>query len=519
MRQRLPREPAKNIVTEPSETPLRTRVAHSIFWLTWSRGAVQLLSFVTTVLVARILDPADYGIMALASVFIAISGMLSELGLGTAVVQFRDLERAELNTCFWITMTLATIACVILALGAPVIADWFAVPRLADVLPFLALALPLTACSTVSDSLLRKRLALNRVSQAEIIRGLVTLPVMLYCAYNGFGVWTLVIGFLMGEIVRSVAIFAFAPWLPGLRIGGARAREMLQFSLKTLAITILWALQEQADVPVIGKITGQAAVGLYSMAKHLAMLPTTKISSVVYMLSSPMMAELQTDIAAMRRAFFRAVRLTWAITLPASAGMALVAKPMVYVLLGDKWSQAVPVLQLLCLYAAARAIDVLLPPVLVARRRQRFLICYYLALLLGVSAAAALGALWDGASGAVKLFSPLYCGLMIIMTREVLVELHGSFWDIWSETWPIVAATVAMGAAVLLLRQIMFSGRTEPQFLELILLSVTGVVTYLGALFAFGRTMIGEGAEVVGWILPILLPTLTRIRKHCYRLD
>ena len=275
--------------------------------------------------------------MALASVFIAISGMLSELGLGTAVVQFRDLERPELNTCFWITMTLATIAYAILALGAPVIADWFAVPRLADVLPFLALALPLTACSTVSDSLLRKRLALNRVSQAEIIRGLVTLPVMLFCAYTGFGVWTLVIGFVMGEIVRSVAIFAFAPWLPGLRIGGARAKEMLHFSLKTLAITILWALQEQADVPVIGKITGQTAVGLYSMAKTLAMLPTTKISSVVYMLSSPMMAELQADIAAMRRAFFRAVRLTSAIALPASAGMALVAEPMVEVLLGDKW--------------------------------------------------------------------------------------------------------------------------------------------------------------------------------------
>jgi O-antigen/teichoic acid export membrane protein len=501
----------RSVVTGSDGLPLRTRIAHSIFWLTWSRGLVQLLSFATTVLVARILDPADYGIMALASVFIAISGMLSELGLGTAVVQFRDLESPELNTCFWITMTLATIAYAILALGAPVIADWFAVPRLADVLPFLALALPLTACSTVSDSLLRKRLALNRVSQAEIIRGLVTLPVMLFCAYTGFGVWTLVIGFVMGEIVRSVAIFAFAPWLPGLRIGGARVREVLHFSLKTLAITILWALQEQADVLVIGKITGQTAVGFYSMAKTWAMLPTTKISSVVYMLSSPMMAELQADIAAMRRAFFRAMRLTSSIALPASAGMALVAQPMVEVLLGDKWYPAVGLLRWLCLYAAVRAIEVLLPPVLVARRRQRFLIRYYLALLLGVSAGAALGALWCGATGAVVIFTSVYCALMIIMTKEVLAELQGSFSDLWSEIWPIPTATAAMTAAVFLLRHVIFEGRNEPPLVELILLSVTGLATYLGALFALGRTVIDEGVEVVGWIFPPLKRLLSRV--------
>ena len=157
----------RSVVNGSDGLPLRTRVAHSIFWLTWSRGLVQLLSFATTVLVARKLDPADYGIMALASVFIATSGMLAEMGLGTAIVQFRDLERAELNTCFWITMILAIIACGILALGAPVIAHWFAVPRLADVLPYLALALPLTACSTVYDSLLRKQLALYQEGEKK----------------------------------------------------------------------------------------------------------------------------------------------------------------------------------------------------------------------------------------------------------------------------------------------------------------------------------------------------------------
>jgi O-antigen/teichoic acid export membrane protein len=480
---------------------LKARVARSIFWLAWSRGVVQLLSFATTIVVARILVPADYGVMALASVFTGTAGTLAEMGLGRAIIQFRDLDRRELDTCFWITMTLATIAYAVLSLGASIVARWFGVPRLADVLPVLALVLPLTACSIVSDSQLRKRLALDRISQAEIIGGVIALPVMLGCALSGLGVWALVVGSLASLVARSVATFAFAPWFPGLRVGGERAREVLNFSLTTLGASIMWTLKEQTDVLVIGKITGQVAVGFYSMAKDLAMLPTAKISAVVNILSSPMMAELQTNTEAMRGAFYRAMRLIAAIALPTSAGVALVADDMVAVLLGPKWLPAVTVLRLLCLYAAVRAVDVLLAPVLFARRRERFMFWYCLALLIAVPAAVTLGALWDGAPGAVVLLTPVYCGLVAIMTKETLAEMNGSFSELWSETWPILASTAAMTAVVLPLREFTFAERFDPPLVELIILSMSGAVTYLGVLFAVGRTVISEGAEIVGWIL------------------
>src|SRR5262245_22090980 len=120
--------------------------------------------------------------MALASFWIGIAGMLAEMGLGAAIIQFRDLDTREINTCFWITMTLAVFSCIAIVIGSPLIADWFSVPRLADIMPVLALIMPLTACRVVSDALLRQRLALDRVSQAEVISGTVALPVMLGCA-------------------------------------------------------------------------------------------------------------------------------------------------------------------------------------------------------------------------------------------------------------------------------------------------------------------------------------------------
>jgi hypothetical protein len=113
----------------------------------------------------------------------------------------------------------------------------------------------------------------------------------------------------------------------------------------------------------------------------------------------------------------------------------------------------------------------------------------------------ALGAWWDEAPGAVKLLTPVYCGLIAMVAKEALAELKASFSALWSATWPILAATIAMTTVVLLLRGTAFAGRTEFPLIELILLSATGVVVYLGALFAVGRTVISEIAEVVGWIL------------------
>ena len=481
--------------------PLRARIARSMFWITWSRGLLQVLSFVTTLLVARILVPADYGVMALAGFWTGIAGILADMGVGSAIIQFRDLSKREIDTCFWITMTLAVGCSAVLSVSAPLIARWFVVSRLADVLPVLSLALPFTASRVVSDSLLRKRLAFDRVSQAEIIGAVVALPLMLGSAIAGLGVWALVVGALVSPAVRSVATFAFAPWLPGFLVGGQRVKEIVHFSLTTLGVKIMWSLREWSNTLVIGKVTGQAEiVGLYSMAEEIATLPGNKISTVVNMLSSPVMAELQKNVDAMRAAFYRALRLTAAIAIPAAAGMALVAEDLVGAILGPKWLPAVPVLRVLSIYAAIRTVDVLLPPVLFARRRERFLFWYCAALLVLAPAGAVLGAVWNGALGAVMVATPIYCAVMLFMAYTALAEMKSGFLQLWWALRPILTATTVMAAVVLLLREVAFAGQPGSALFRLIFLSVSGAVTYSAILFAMGSPVIIEGAEVLGWV-------------------
>jgi O-antigen/teichoic acid export membrane protein len=179
----------------------------------------------------------------------------------------------------------------------------------------------------------------------------------------------------------------------------------------------------------------------------------------------------------------------------------LVANEMIAVLLGPKWLPSVPLLRLLCLYAAVRAIDVLLPPVLFARRRERFMLCYLSALLILVSAAAVLGALWNGARGLILFSTSVYCTVMAIMAKEALAEMNASISDLWSEIWPILGATAIMGAVVVLVRQLALVGQSTPAWVGLVLLSTSGAVTYGAALLVIGRSVIGEGAEVARWIL------------------
>jgi PST family polysaccharide transporter len=196
-----------------------------------------------------------------------------------------------------------------------------------------------------------------------------------------------------------------------------------------------------------------------------------------------------------------ALRLTAVVVLPASAGMAIVANDMVMVLLGSKWLAAVPVLRLLCLYAAVRSLDVLLPPVLFARHRQRFLLCYVFGQLIAVSAAAVVGVLWDGAQGVVLCSTPVYCAVMTVMAKKALTELRGSFSELLSEITPILAATASMAGMVFLLPQLILVGRVDSPVFSLAFLSVTGAAIYAAALFAIGSPVLAEGGEVLGWAL------------------
>lgn len=479
---------------------MKGRIARSVFWLVWSRGAAQVVSFLSTLIVARLLSPADYGLMALASGWTYIVLLLADLGLGPAIIQFRDLGEGELNACFWLTMTLAVGSYLALYVSAPAMAAWFANPILGRVLRVTGLSLPLVATRIVPDSLLRKRLDLDKVSQAELAATLVTVPVVLGMAWSGAGVWALVAGSLITPLIQNVAVFWFVRWRPGFRVGSTRLGEILRYSLATLGARVGWAAYSQADAFVLGKVSGSAVLGFYSMATMLANLPVDKVSVVLNQLALPVMAGLQTDRSAMRASFLRALRLLMCLIVPLCLGMALVAGDLINVALGVKWTPIIPLLRLLCVYGLFRSFAVLVPPILYAHYRATFMLWWTGALLLIMLPAFWAGATWRGALGVVLAWVLIYPVVAVWMIREGLRGLDIGWKTIWDQVRPITGPALMMTASVLIIMWTIPGSDLRVRLVRLALSSGLGALVYVGGILWRRSLLAGEILEVVGWL-------------------
>ena len=484
---------------------MKDRIARSLFWVVWSRGAVQLISLLSTLVVARLLTPADYGLMALAGVWTYAIALIGDLGLGAAIVQFRDLDERELNACFWLVVGMAGIGYLALYTSAPAIASWFASPLLADVLRVAGVSLLLISLRIVPDSLLRKRLALDRVSQAEVASMLATMPVVLGMAWAGAGVWALVAGALVMPLVQGVVSFWLVRWWPGLQVGSRRLREILRYSLAALGARVGWVVYQQLDAVVLGKVFGEVVLGLYSMAKLLGTLPVDKISVLANQLALPIMAGLQADRGAMRASFLRGLRLVACLTVPLCVGLALMADDFVHLVLAEKWGPMVPLLRVLCVLGLIRSLDVLLPPVLFARYRAAFLFWWTGLLLLVMPFAFWAGAVWMGALGVALTWVVVYPIIMAWMAREALREIEISWTVILDQLRPVIVATLIMVAVVMIVRSTVTPADFGGRLVRLVVAAIAGGAAYAAGIVLQGGVLVDEISEVVGGLaLPFL---------------
>ncbi|MDQ6733564.1 MAG: lipopolysaccharide biosynthesis protein [Nitrospirota bacterium] len=481
---------------------MKDQIAKSAFWIVWSRGGVQVLSFISTILVARWLSPSDYGVMALVGIWTGTIAMVADMGLGWAIVQFADVEERELQSCFWITLLTTGAAYLVLYAFAPAIARWFESPQLTDVLRVSSVMLLVIAFRLVPDAMMKKRLQFDKIAQAEIISAAAGIPVMLVLAWTGAGVWALVFGGLVQGLVGSVALIAFSPWYPrGWSFTGGRIRAMLRYSVAAIGATLGWSVYSQIDSMIVGKLAGEQTLGIYAMGKQLAIMPVTKISVVVNQLAGPVMARLQHDQERLRASFLRVVRLVTCLTLPICVGLGLVANDLIRVALGDKWAAVVPLFQVFCIYALTHSVEVLLPPVLFARYRSGFILKWTVALLIVMPGPFVIGAQWYGAMGVAFALVVIYPLAMVWMARETLKELNLSAGELLRQLSPVAVPSAIMALAVVCLQWGLQTMGVESHLLRLIAASGVGAIVYGAAVLIMRRSLAEEVWEVVGWIM------------------
>jgi len=326
-------------------------------WTAGSKFVSQAFAWVVTLVVIRLLSPADYGLMAMATVVISVSTAIAELGLDAAIVRARNLSPEELAKLAGFVMALNVGIGVLLMLAAPLVAWAFREPRLVHLTQALSLQFALSALSAVPQALLSRDMRFQQRAWIDLASGLTTSATTLVCALLGLGVWALALGTLAGAAARTGLLLVFGRSVrPNFRLTGIR--EHLRYGGTMTTLRLLSDLTLQSDVLIASRFLPASAIGAYSVAVHIATLPMQKIMSVVNQIAFPTAARLQDDLTRLRDGLIASFRVASLVSVPLLWGLCACAPEFVRVVLGEKWQDAILPMQLMSLIVPLRLISI-----------------------------------------------------------------------------------------------------------------------------------------------------------------
>ncbi len=328
---------------EPEEARARgdkTVVRKSVSGMLWSYVsffATKMLSLISLLILARFLSPADFGVMALTIAVIGYFEIVSRIGLGSALISAREQVAETANAVFFFSMLLSGLMALALWLSSEGIAGFMNEPQLVDVLNVIAVTVIISGLPTVSDSLLQKELQFKRKLVPEVMRGLVKGLLSIALALLGFGVWSLVYGYLAGTAVFAVVSIAMRPWRPtGLPRLDVTKRAFL-FGINMFTAQLINMIPQTLDNILVGKILGTSSLGIYALAYRIPELCLKTFTAVAMRVVHPIMAEIQTEPEQLRRYYYGYMRYFALMTLPCGAVLATLSDPLVRVLYSPDW--------------------------------------------------------------------------------------------------------------------------------------------------------------------------------------
>jgi teichuronic acid exporter len=349
---------------------LKKRVFKSFVWLAGTRYIGQMISWIITIFVARILSPKDYGIMGMATLFYSFLILFIEMGLGAAIIQKKESTKKQLSSAFWF-ITLSGLFLFLLSFfSAPIVGLFFKEPNIIPIVRVMAVNFIIISLYSIPYNLLAKELALDKTSKAEFVANLSGSITTLFFAWRGFEVWSFVFGFFAVNIVKTALIYYYKSWIPDFRLVFSDLKDILSLGTKISATTFFWYFYSNADFLVAGRMLGSVALGYYSLAFIIASLPLDKIASLINQVAFPAYSEMQEDIATLQRYYLKIVQVAFFVVTPIFIGIFIVSEDAVKLFLTDKWITAVFPLQVLSIISILRTLSALNPPLLTALNKQ-----------------------------------------------------------------------------------------------------------------------------------------------------
>jgi len=353
---------------------LAKKAAHGIAWVTLSTILIRIFSFITKIVLARLLDPADFGLLAIGLLAINTMGLFRELGFGAALIYKKDdSNHTAANTAFLLLPVVATILFALAYLSAPYAAVFFNTATVEPIIRILSLTFIISSFGTVPSMLLEKELEFKKKVIPEVVPVAGYACMTIWLALHGYGVWSLVYGQITSAVLVVVLIWMVSDWRPTFSFDKEVAKGLFGYGKHILGASVVIFLITNIDNAVIGKMLGMEALGFYMIAYTISNLPATQITHLVGRVMFPTYSKLQDDRDTLRRAYLKTLKYVSMLTIPAAFGIFVIAPDFVNVVLGEKWMPAVPALQVLCVFGIIRSIAATFGPIFQATGNPKIL--------------------------------------------------------------------------------------------------------------------------------------------------
>lgn len=328
---------------------LKEKAINGMIWSFAERFGYLFLQFITNIVLARLLTPTDFGLIGMMLVFVALSLTLIDGGFGSALIQKKRPSKEDYSTVFIINIVLAIILYIAIAFFSSRIAMFYNQPQLSLLLKIIGVILIIDSFGIIQNNILMKEVNFKMIAKVKVISAFISCSVAIIFALLGFGVWSLIIQYVLNSFIRSSLLWIGSSWRPSVSFSKDSFNELFGFGSKILAARFISELYIHTQALVIGKVFTSADLGFYTQAKQLQQIPVSSLATVVNNVTFPVYSELQYELNKLKEGVQKSIKAIIFINFPLMILLAIVAKPLILFLYSDKWLSSVPYFQLLCL--------------------------------------------------------------------------------------------------------------------------------------------------------------------------
>lgn len=318
-------------------------------WGFINRLTMQPLFFIYGIILARLVSPAEMGILGLTAIFFAYAGILKECGFGMALIRSLDRTEEDCSTVFWFNMGVSFLLAVLFFFAAPWLADFFRQPALVALTRVSALMMFLNSSMSVHWALYTARRDFKTPALVSMVTSIIAMPFALWAAFAGWSYWAVYMQTLISSSLSIIVVWVISPWRPRFIFSRTSFRKLFSFSSNLLAYSFITTTCNESRSFLIGKFYSPAQLALFSRAFRLCSLPLNSLQSILQQVAYPVLAQLQNDEERLNASYHKFMRMTFLVILWMMITLSINSYPIIYTLYGERWASCAPYALILCL--------------------------------------------------------------------------------------------------------------------------------------------------------------------------